>query len=538
QMHDLVKTGGIEPFAVLIAWEDKALDEQTINQTTNFLSLNNPEYSFAHFKASAQKIEPTFQLSRHVPADALSAARKIAEAVFFKGSLSSIQTQDYSIVAYPSLKYPGVIITGMARNFSIEEAIFNRMASLGLIAVTAIFIVLFLAYISAKIILSRITQLKYSLDQIATGNLDTEIVISGNDEIGNLALEFAEMTKGLRERNRLASLLSDHAIEALSRTKNVDGALSGEAFSGVALVSDIRNFTGLCETQPADKITELLNEHFAKMAAIISRHGGRIYKFIGDAIEAVFPEDADYEEAPDIRAFKAASLMNIEQMKIARVRMQNQKFGYKFGIGLAAGRFYSGGTGSIDTRLDYAVLGEPLKRAAQLEAISIKNPAFPVVVDEKIALSLKEFSMFLTRLPDEEAWTMLEISNSFLQATEIENDEEKHSFQADKSESLNLISSHSPGLYFSIALIVLIAILSGIFLGFKFRNQTLLDIEKVYLAEQNLRLLEQLKGESVHKFGFENLCHQAVNRIEEQMDFARTADEPEKFKRLVESEIE
>ncbi len=538
QMHDLVKTGGIEPYAVMIAWEDKALDAQTIEQTTNFLALNNPEYTFAHFKASAQKIEPTFHLSRHIPADALTAARKLAEAVFFKGSLSSIQTRDYSIVAYPSLKYPGVIITGIARNFYIEEAIFNRMASLGLIVVIAIFIVLFLAYISAKIILGRITRLKHSLDQIATGNLDTEIEKSGNDEIGSLALEFSEMTKGLRERNRLATLLSDHAIEALSRTQNVDGALSGEAFNGVAMVSDIRNFTGLCETQPADKITELLNEHFAKMAAIISKHGGRIYKFIGDAVEAVFPEDGDYEETPEVRAFKAASLMNIEQMKIARTRMQNQNFGYKFGIGLASGRFYSGGTGSIDTRLDYAVLGEPLKRAAQLEAISKKNPDFPVVVDEKIALSLKEFSIILTRLPDESAWTMMEISNSLVQEAELEDGNDYQTGNTDKIETIEVISSQNPGLYFSIAMIVVIAILSGIFLGFKFRNQTMIDIEKVYLAEQNLRLLEQLKVDSVHRIGFENICHHAVNRIEDQMNFIRTANETENFKHLVEKEIE
>ncbi|MFZ5950655.1 MAG: adenylate/guanylate cyclase domain-containing protein [Candidatus Rifleibacteriota bacterium] len=538
QMHDLVKVGNLEPYAAFIAWEDQALDEQTIRQTTNFLSLNNPEYTFAHFKASAQKIEPTFHLSRHVPADALSAARKIAESVFFKGSLSSTQTRDYSIVAFPSQKYPGIIITGIARNFSIEEAIFNRMFSLGLIAITAIFIVLFLAFISAKIILSRITKLKHSLDQIAAGNLDTEIEKSGNDEIGNLALEFSEMTKGLRERNRLASLLSDHAIEALSRTQNVDGALSGEAFSGVALVSDIRNFTGLCESQPADRITELLNEHFAKMAAIISKQGGRIYKFIGDAIEAVFPEDENYEEAPELRAFKAASLMNIEQMKITRTRIQNQKFGYKFGIGLASGRFFSGGTGSIDTRLDYAVLGEPLKRAAQLEAISIKNPAFPVVVDEKIALALKESSMILTRLPDEEAWTMLEISNNLILATELENVDEDQSSVYEKIENLDAVSTQSPGLYFSIAMLGLIAILAGVFLGFKFRGQTLIDLEKVYLAEQNLRLLEQLKGESVFKIGFENLCHQSINRIEKQLNFVRTANEPENFKRLVEAEIE
>ena len=103
------------------------------------------------------------------------------------------------------------------------------------------------------------------------------------------------MTKGLNERNKLATLISDHAVEALSKNGIDSDASDIETFSGVALVSDIRNFTGMCETREPDQVTDLLNEHFARMTKIISANGGRIYKYIGDAVEVVFAYKDDME---------------------------------------------------------------------------------------------------------------------------------------------------------------------------------------------------------------------------------------------------
>jgi len=153
-------------------------------------------------------------------------------------------------------------------------------------------------------------------------------------------------------------LLSDQAVEAIAKSGQSDsGVLAGDTFAGVALVSDIRSFTGLCEEHSPDNITDLLDEHFAQMARIISEHGGRIYKFIGDAIEAVFPEDDMRTESPAERAFNAARFM-LSCLKTINVERSRRKlFNYRIGVGLASGQMYSGSLGSLATRLVFAILG-------------------------------------------------------------------------------------------------------------------------------------------------------------------------------------
>ncbi len=538
QMHDYIEFDGVERYAVLVAWEGSDLDNQTLKQTKDFLALNRRDFSFIRFRTSASGIEPDPLPDRHVDFATVTAAKKLAEAANFKGSYASIQTKNATLVAYPSEKYANSIIVGISNNSDLQARIFYRVLILSCILALAIIVVVLVAYLCAKVTLEPITNLKISLDHISSGDLDVDIKVDSNDELGILATEFSSMAKGLRERNRLASLLSDQAIEALSKNQAMDGILSGESFSGVALVSDIRNFTGMCEEYPADQITELLNEHFARMAAIISKSGGRIYKFIGDAIEAVFPEDSSFEEKPESRAFKAAAAMNIEQLKINRQRLKNKKFSYSSGIGLAWGKFYSGGTGSLETRLDYAVLGDALKRAAELESCSKKNPAFPVVVDKKIADSLKGDGIFLAQLDDIESYTILEISN--LQTQDILQEEYSQEENKDDLPSITIESSDkvfNQSLFTALGVLLIAMILAGVFFGLSFRNHNLEEIERVNISQVNLRLIEQMKGRNAAKTGFENLCYKSVGEIEKQLAFNRSENELSDLKGLVESQL-
>lgn len=534
QMHEYIKIDGVERYAILISWEDNALDKQTIRQTTDFLALRSRDFSFIHFKASATGVTANPKPDRHVSYDAMTAAEKLATAVYFKGSYSSSKTDKHTLVAYPSVKYPNTIIVGISNDSSLQSDIFNRLLVLSSILALAVIIVILIAFIIAKVTLEPITNLKKSLDHISSGNLDVIISTEGQDELGRLANEFSNMADGLRERNRLATLLSDQAIEAISKNQATDGILSGESFYGVALVSDIRNFTGMCENYPPDKITELLNEHFARMAKIISGNGGRIYKFIGDAIEAVFPDDSSYEESPENRAFKAATLMNVEQIKINLARSQKNLFTYQSGIGLAAGQFFAGGTGSIETRLDYAVLGEALKRAADLEAESKSNQAFPIIVDKKVAEALEKQAAIMSKIEGIDGYSIFEFTNSLnTENPVVESDNKKEDLNLLQIEIVDNKTIFNKSFYFGLAIILTILVLSGIFKGLAFRNETLRNIEKVAVAEKNLRLIEQLKGENVIRIGFESLCFQAIRNIEKKLKFSQPDNEKDLISSLV-----
>ena len=56
-------------------------------------------------------------------------------------------------------------------------------------------------------------------------------------------------------------------------------------------------------------------------------------------------------------------------MKKMIKRKKADLFPYKIGVGLCYGTMHSGTVGSLDTRLDYAILGDPLKNAAKYEAL-------------------------------------------------------------------------------------------------------------------------------------------------------------------------
>jgi adenylate cyclase len=47
--------------------------------------------------------------------------------------------------------------------------------------------------------------------------------------------------------------------------------------------SDLRNFTHLTETLPAQQLLDMLNDYFEFVSAAVSARGGEILRFIGDA---------------------------------------------------------------------------------------------------------------------------------------------------------------------------------------------------------------------------------------------------------------
>lgn len=68
---------------------------------------------------------------------------------------------------------------------------------------------------------------------------------------------------------------------------------------------DLKGSTALGETLDAEALHEVKNQYFSAMAAQITRHGGKIEKYIGDAIMAVFGLPVQHEDDA-LRAIRAA----------------------------------------------------------------------------------------------------------------------------------------------------------------------------------------------------------------------------------------
>ena len=157
----------------------------------------------------------------------------------------------------------------------------------------------------------------------------------------------------------------------------------GETIRAVLWFCDMRNFTGLSESLPAERMLAMLNEYFDVLNAALRPRGGEIMSFIGDGLLAIFPiADAMFLPQACSGAVEAA-VDAIKRMK--NVNVERQARGepeISFGVGLHVGSFTYGNIGTED-RLDFTVIGAAVNRCARLEALS-KILGVPIVISAEL----------------------------------------------------------------------------------------------------------------------------------------------------------
>jgi adenylate cyclase len=136
----------------------------------------------------------------------------------------------------------------------------------------------------------------------------------------------------------------------------------------------------------ARETVSLLNEYFAEMVEVVSRHGGILDKYIGDAIMALFgapfnkPEDAEH-------AVAVANGMLVTLRELNQRRQSQGKPVIDMGVGLATGEVVVGNIGS-PTRMEYTVIGDSVNLASRLDGAN-KHYNTKVLLDETTARALK-----------------------------------------------------------------------------------------------------------------------------------------------------
>jgi len=71
-----------------------------------------------------------------------------------------------------------------------------------------------------------------------------------------------------------------------------------------ALFCDLVGSTAIAETHDPEVLRPLFDRYFTEMRSIVERHGGRVEKFIGDAVVALFGLPAAHED-DGLRAVRA-----------------------------------------------------------------------------------------------------------------------------------------------------------------------------------------------------------------------------------------
>ena len=522
-IFEYIRINGKAKYMLFVIWDDKALDDSIVENSLNEYAYKHLDLRFAGFKVKGQNIDSVGDVTRHGSQEFLNNLKETVRLVSLGNKENVYIDENNVLLAMPALNFENMVFVGWIDKTNINLSVFYRKLILLFFGIVTIIIIFICSFRSASVFLKPVASLKSALDEVSKGNLNICLNNVPNDELGLLSEDLTKMINGLREKERLSKLISDQAILALQKHSNTLLSKT-ETFNGVALVSDIRNFTGMSEKYDPIMITELLNEHFAEMAKIISDHGGLIYKFIGDAIEAVFPEKNEYEESSSIRAFKAGCKMIAKLAAINKRRIDKNLFSYRIGVGLCYGTMFSGSVGSLETRLDYSILGEPLKNAAKYEALTIQNPSFPLVFDSNIADKIASLGFAIKSIDNKnqeaalyslELEKCVEIMKKFglESATEKEDNNKKNVFNNSKqSENMKEFSLQSLANNVirrkNNSLIIIILLFVSIFVT--------LCMNLIYSADytslrtesdkESQRLIIQLKSNEVFKSSFEILC--------------------------------
>ncbi|MBG6202609.1 adenylate/guanylate cyclase domain-containing protein [Roseibium album] len=177
----------------------------------------------------------------------------------------------------------------------------------------------------------------------------------------------------LKTLRRTAETVLDTYVGPRAGSKVLDGTTrrgQGEWIKAVVSFADIRGFTRLSNTLPADMIVNFLNKYFGAMTAAVEAHGGEVLKFIGDEVMAIFPYETE-EESRDAarRALLAArdTLGRIDEINRSNKCAQTPDL--SVGIALHAGDVFYGNVGS-ETRLDFTVVGPVVNLAARIAELA------------------------------------------------------------------------------------------------------------------------------------------------------------------------
>lgn len=233
-----------------------------------------------------------------------------------------------------------------------------------------------------------LTNIAHAARSVKEGHYVDAPLLHTGDELEALTLDFNEMVKGLKERDRLKETFGRYVTRQVAdHLMKSDQYLGGELVPVTVLFSDIRSFTSISENMDPRELLDFLNEYFSGMVESVLQHHGVVDKFIGDAIMAVFGAPVPEPEDP-LHAVRAALAMRKRLEKINENFRARGLPQIRTGVGLHYGQVVAGNMGHSE-RMEYTVIGDTVNLASRLEGMT-KELGCDVVISEDLYQQVKD----------------------------------------------------------------------------------------------------------------------------------------------------
>ncbi len=185
-------------------------------------------------------------------------------------------------------------------------------------------------------------------------------------------------------------LLPANAGPQAARRSERDSA--GAEKTIAVMFADLRGFTTLSESKLPFDVVFLLNRYFAEMGAAIEKAGGRLDKFVGDGIVALFGVESG--PAKGTREAIAGAKAMIERLVALNEALSHDlPAPLRIGIGIHTGPAIVGEMGYAQAR-QFTAIGDTVNTASRLEALTKKFGAELLLSADAVAASGLDLSAF------------------------------------------------------------------------------------------------------------------------------------------------
>ena len=190
----------------------------------------------------------------------------------------------------------------------------------------------------------------------------------------------------------LQRILHDYTSKQIDITKLKPGDVKTEWQHGTMMFTDLAGFTKLMEANSskgragAENLLKELTKYFSTMISIISKSGGELVEFTGDAMLVLFPKKRDKSDDAK-RAIRAGLRMQRAMIDFAEIQTPSGIVNLKMRIGIHSGKFLTAEIGT-PRRMEHVLLGKDVQKAKLTESngfnerVNVSQSAYELAKDD------------------------------------------------------------------------------------------------------------------------------------------------------------
>lgn len=141
--------------------------------------------------------------------------------------------------------------------------------------------------------------------------------------------------------------------------------LGGEEVEAVLLMTDLAGFTSLSQSRAASEVTDLLNNYFTAVGAVVLENRGTLVKFIGDGLFAMWGAPVAVAGGEELAVKSAIGL----QEAVAKLSQSGKLPPLRTRVAVHCGVVIAGNLGAKQ-HFDYTAIGDAVNVTSRLEGLN------------------------------------------------------------------------------------------------------------------------------------------------------------------------